>query len=189
MCMNVCIAVCVVKWYRKMILRFCFLFLSYKYLYLKPSFYMPSLRTLKLYPTVFLFTHRFYTTNHVTSDPSYDWYFGRLSYYVSSERSYICACVFFWSERAFVFPILFMNIYFSCFCCLYIPIFWGSSYSLQNRHSAACHFISELTRGGCQLFPLVQATFMLRPCPHIASIPVLHCLLTFMRLSSERRVT
>lgn len=125
---------------------------------------MPSLRTLKLYPTIFLFTLRFYTTNHITSDPSYDWCSLGLSYYIPSEHNYICACVFFRSGQAFVFPILFMIIYFSYFCCLYISVFYGSSYCLPKSPFCACRFIFELIWGGCKLFLLVQVTFMLCPC-------------------------
>lgn len=127
-----------------MILKFCFLYLSYKYLYLKARFLRAFFKDFKTISYHILVHPQVYTTNHITSDPSYDWYFLGLSYYIPSERSYICACVFFRSGRAFVFPILFMIIYFSYFCCLSISVFYGSSYCLPKSPFCACQFILEL---------------------------------------------
>lgn len=114
---------------------------------------MPFLRTLKLYPIVFLFTHGFYTTNHISSDPSCDWYSLGLSYYMSSECSSICACVFFWSGRAFVFPILLMIIYFSYFRCLYISVFSSTSCCLPESPFCSLPFHLWAHSGWLQTFP------------------------------------
>lgn len=109
-------------------------------------------------------------------------------WYIPSERSYICTCVFFRSGRAFVFPILFMIIYFSYFCCLYISVFYGSSYCLPKPPFCACRFIFELIWVDAN-FLLVQVTFMLCPCLPNCEHSSAHCPLKFRRLSSERRVT
>lgn len=59
----------------------------------------------------------------------------------------------------------------------------------QNHHSAACHFISKLIRGGCKLFLVVQVTFLLCPCLSYCEHSSASLPLDFTRLSSERRVT
>lgn len=126
---------------------------------------MPFLRTLKLYPIVFLFTHGFYTTNHISSDPSCDWYSLGLSYYMSSECSSISACVCSFNlGEPLYFPSCLWSFISATSAAFTFPFSMIVLSAYQNHHSAACHFISKLIRAGYKLFLVVQVTFLLCPC-------------------------
>lgn len=189
-----CKAVCVVKWYIKMILRFSFFFLIYKDLYLIGQLLSVFLRNLKLYPTVFLFTPGFYTSIHKFIKPSCDCFSLGLNYLLHfSEWGYICEGVSIQSGQAFLFPIMFMITY---FWYIHLPAFTFPFSmvvftSYQNYHSTACHFIFEFVQTECKLFLLVQSTNShALPCvSHSAGITLLHCPLKFRRVNSEKRMT